>query len=181
MEINIAWLLPAIVLIVLFAFKALNNSGRLRLGDKKYAVTLYPRVLINNSEKKLFHILKTLIERHKIDAYIFSQVSYGELIGCRGIDSFAARGTFNSRRADFVIVDFNFNTLAVVEYHGEGHFKGADMSKSDSIKEAACGAAGINFITVHYREKNNLSEYLQENLLPVLKNQEDKTISSTAS
>lgn len=55
------------------------------------------------------------------------------------------------------------------------------ISKSDSIKEAACGAAVINFITVHYREKNNLPEYLQENLLPFLKSQEDKTISSTAS
>lgn len=134
----------------------------------EYSVTLHPKPLINSSEQNLFYSLHNLIEKHNVKAYIFSQVSYGEIIGCKGKDAFRAFSTFNSRRADFVVTDLNFNTLAVIEYHGEGHFNGADMNKSDKTKKAVCAAAGINLLVVHYREKGKLAAYLEEHLLPIL-------------
>lgn len=135
----------------------------------KYSVTLYPKQLINRSEQRLFDSLHNLIAKHDVKAYVFSQVSYGEIIGCRGKDTFRAFSTFNSRRADFVVTDLSFNTLAVIEYHGEGHFNGADMIKSDKTKQAVCAGAGINLLVVHYREKGRLAAYLEEHLLPILK------------
>lgn len=135
----------------------------------EYSVTLYPKQLINRSEQRLFDSLHNLIAKHDVKAYVFSQVSYGEIIGCRGKDAFRAFSTFNSRRADFVVTDLSFNTLAVIEYHGEGHFNGADMIKSDKTKQAVCAGAGINLLVVHYREKGRLAAYLEEHLLPILK------------
>lgn len=135
----------------------------------EYSVTLYPKQLINSSEQRLFDSLHNLIAKHDVKAYVFSQVSYGEIIGCRGKDAFRAFSTFNSRRADFVVTDLSFNTLAVIEYHGEGHFNGADMIKSDQTKQAICAGAGINLLIVHYREKGRLTAYLEEHLLPILK------------
>lgn len=135
----------------------------------EYSVTLYPKQLINSSEQRLFGSLHNLIAKHDVKAYVFSQVSYGEIIGCKGKDAFRAFSTFNSRRADFVVTDLSFNTLAVIEYHGEGHFNGADMTKSDKTKQAVCAGAGINLLVVHYREKGRLATYLEEHLLPILK------------
>lgn len=77
----------------------------------EYSVTLYPKQLINRSEQRLFDSLHNLIAKHDLKAYVFSQVSYGEIIGCRGKDAFRAFSTFNSRRADFVVTDLSFNTL----------------------------------------------------------------------
>lgn len=135
----------------------------------EYSVTLYPKQLINSSEQRLFDSLHNLIAKHDVKAYVFSQVSYGEIIGCRGKDAFRAFSTFNSRRADFVVTDLSFHTLAVIEYHGEGHFNGADMIKSDQTKQAICAGAGINLLIVHYREKGRLDAYLEDYLLPILK------------
>lgn len=141
----------------------------------EYSVTLYPKQLINSSEQRLFDSLHNLIAKHDVKAYVFSQVSYGEIIGCRGKDAFRAFSTFNSRRADFVVTDLSFHTLAVIEYHGEGHFNGADMIKSDQTKQAICAGAGINLLIVHYREKGRLDAYLEDYLLPILKNRFNRT------
>lgn len=134
-----------------------------------YSVSLHKKRLINLSEERLFELLNKLIGENQIKAYIFTQVSYGEIIGTSGKDAFAAFQTFNSKRADFLIVDYSFNPIFVVEYHGEGHFKGADMTRSDGIKQAACKGAGIGYLAIHYKDKNNLIEYLEIELLPKLK------------
>lgn len=149
---------------------ARNNKTQSKNINRGGSVTLYKKRLINKSEEKLFVLLNQLVSDNKIEAYIFTQVSYGEIIGARGKDAFATFQTFNSRRADFLIVDRDFNPIAVVEYHGEGHFKGADMSRSDNIKQAACKSAGIEYLVVHYKEKEHLFEYLEIELLPILKN-----------
>lgn len=133
------------------------------------SVSYFKKRLINKSEERVYASLHKLIEKNNVNAYVFSQVSYGEIIGCKGEDAFRTYATFNSKRADFVVTDHNFNTLAVIEYHGEGHFNGADMTKSDNTKKAACEAAGINFITIHYSEKDWLLEYLEIHLLPIIK------------
>lgn len=109
-----------------------------------------------------------MLLKNQFGVYVFTQVSYGEFIRTKGKDAFAAFKTFNSKRADFLLVDLEFNPLVVVEYHGEGHFKGANMEKSDSIKYEACKKAGIKHLAIHYREKENLDSYLDSYLLPMI-------------
>lgn len=136
--------------------------------EKGYNVRLTPQRIMNKSEESVFFGIKDLMDENKVSGYLFSQVSYGEIIECQGKDSFAALQTFNSKRADFLITDARFNPLAVVEYHGEGHFKGADMTKSDKVKSDICSAARINYLVIHFREKGRLNQYLKDNLLPLL-------------
>lgn len=146
-----------------------NDKNKTHTVNGGYSVSLHKKRLINRSEERLFELLNKLIVENKIKVYIFTQVSYGEIIGTSGKDAFAAFQTFNSKRADFLIVDYAFNPIFVVEYHGEGHFKGADMTRSDGIKQAACKGAGIGYLAIHYKEKNNLFEHLEIELLPKLK------------
>lgn len=135
---------------------------------KNYDVSLYPQRIINKSEENLFYALNKLIKNNCINAHVFAQVSYGEMIKCKGADSFAAFNTFNSRRADFVIVNSDFIPVVVIEYHGEGHYKGADMKRSEAVKEWACKLAGIDLLVIHYREKHEIDLKLEQSLLPLI-------------
>lgn len=136
---------------------------------ESYNVKLHSKRLVNEDTKKLFFILNKMVSENNISAYIFARISYGEIIGAGGKDAFAAFQTFNSKVADFLIVDLDFNPLFVIEYHEEEHFKDADMERNDGIKYAACKGAGIGYLTIHYKDKNNLIEYLEIELLPKLK------------
>jgi hypothetical protein len=51
----------------------------------------------------------------------------------------------NSKRADFIIIDWSGKPIAVVEYHGSGHFKD-DAIVRDTVKREAYSSAGIAFI-----------------------------------
>lgn len=168
-------LLIWLMVFTMFVFITLKKARPEAKGNKKsisngYQVTLFSKRLINKSEEDLFYAIKRFIADSSIDAHVFTQVSYGEFIGTKGKDAFAAFNTFNSKRADFVIVDYEFNPVVVVEYHGEGHFKGTNMEKSDGIKYAACKAAGIKHLVIHFREKKNLNAYLESHLLPLIAN-----------
>ena len=149
-------------------FKSKKQGSKEQAAEKGYNVRLTPQRIMNKSEESVFFGIKELMDENKVGGYLFSQVSYGEIIACQGEDSFAALQTFNSKRADFLITDTSFNPLVVVEYHGEGHFKGADMTKSDKVKSDICSAARINHLVIHFREKGRLSQYLNDNLLPLL-------------
>ena len=73
---------------------------------------------------------------------VFSQVSLGEILGSDDKQAYLA---INSKRADFVIIDWSGQPIAVVEYHGSGHFQG-DAVVRDAVKREACASAGIAFI-----------------------------------
>ncbi|WP_215845269.1 DUF2726 domain-containing protein [Candidatus Pantoea bituminis] len=62
-----------------------------------------------------------------------------------GSDDKQAYLAINSKRADFVIIDWSGQPIAVVEYHGSGHFKD-DAIVRDAVKREACSNAGIAFI-----------------------------------
>lgn len=102
----------------------------------------YKRPLMNKSEYGVFCRLEKLLSTSHRGYRVFSQVSLGEILGSDDKQAYLA---INSKRADFVIIDWSGQPIAVVEYHGSGHFKN-DAIVRDAVKREACSNAGIAFI-----------------------------------
>lgn len=102
----------------------------------------YKRPLMNKSEYGVFCRLEKLLSASHRGYRVFSQVSLGEILGSDDKQAYLA---INSKRADFVIIDWSGQPIAVVEYHGSGHFKD-DAIVRDAVKREACSNAGIAFI-----------------------------------
>lgn len=100
------------------------------------------RPLMNKSEYSVFCKLEKLLSASHRGYRVFSQVSLGEILGSDDKQAYLA---INSKRADFVIIDWSGLPIAVVEYHGSGHFQG-DAVVRDAVKREACASAGIMFI-----------------------------------
>lgn len=100
------------------------------------------RPLMNKSEYSVFCKLEKLLSASHCGYRVFSQVSLGEILGSDDKQAYLA---INSKRADFVIIDWSGHPIAVVEYHGSGHFQG-DAVVRDAVKREACASAGIAFI-----------------------------------
>jgi len=100
------------------------------------------RPLMNKSEYAVFCKLEALLSKSHQSYRVFAQVSLGEILGS---DNKLAYWAINSKRADFVIIDRTGHPVAVVEYHGSGHYQG-DASVRDAVKREACNSAGIAYI-----------------------------------
>lgn len=103
------------------------------------------RPLMNKSEYGVFCRLEKLLSTSHRGYRVFSQVSLGEILGSDDKQAYLA---INSKRADFVIIDWSGQPIAVVEYHDSGHFQG-DAVVRDAVKREACNSAGIAFIELH--------------------------------
>lgn len=100
------------------------------------------RPLMNKSEYRVFCKLEKLLTASHRGYRVFSQVSLGEILGSDDKQAYLA---INSKRADFVIIDWSGQPIAVVEYHGSGHYQD-DAILRDAVKREACNSAGIAFI-----------------------------------
>ncbi len=102
----------------------------------------HKRSLMNKSEYAVFCKLEALLSKSHHNYRVFAQVSLGEILGS---DDKQAYWAINNKRADFVIINRAGYPVAVVEYHGTGHYQG-DASLRDAVKREACTSAGIAFI-----------------------------------
>lgn len=100
------------------------------------------RPLMNKSEYRVFCKLEKLLTASHRGYRVFSQVSLGEILGSDDKQAYLA---INSKRADFVIIDWSGQPIAVIEYHGSGHYQD-DAILRDAVKREACNSAGIAFI-----------------------------------
>lgn len=100
------------------------------------------RPLMNKSEYRVFYKLEKLLTASHRGYRVFSQVSLGEILGSDDKQAYLA---INSKRADFVIIDWSGQPIAVVEYNGSGHYQD-DAILRDAVKREACNSAGIAFI-----------------------------------
>ncbi|MEN4564206.1 DUF2726 domain-containing protein [Pantoea agglomerans] len=100
------------------------------------------RPLMNKSEYGVFCKLEELLSTSHRGYRVFSQVSLGEILGSDDKQAYLA---INSKRADFVIIDWSGQPIVVVEYHGSGHFQ-EDAILRDAVKREACNSAGIIFV-----------------------------------
>lgn len=118
------------------------------------------RKLLGFEESKIFDYLSSFIDEHDSSLILLAQVSLGEIISHPELYR-----AINSKRVDFCIVDKKFTPIMVVEYSGSGHY-GNNYDLRDKIKEEACKSAGIDFVTITYRE--NLYEAVTNKILPLL-------------
>lgn len=102
---------------------------------------------MNKSVFSVYCQLEALISRSHQTLRVFAQVSLAEILGSNSKPAYWA---INSKRADFVIIDRFGHPVAVVEYHGAGHFQG-DAIIRDAVKREACKRAGIIFIELQAR------------------------------
>lgn len=98
--------------------------------------------LMNKSEYGVFCKIEKLLSASHRGYRVFAQVSLGEILGSDDRQAYLA---INSKRADFVIIDWAGQPIAVVEYQGTGHYKN-DATVRDAVKREACKSAGIAFI-----------------------------------
>lgn len=139
----------AAVVLGLFAIIATAATGGKKPADE--FGRFFRKPLLNKSEKKLVLALDTVIpDVFGPGARILSQVSYGEFL--KG-ENQSARARINQKRADFVIVDADFEILCVIEYQGAGHYGRGEKAREnaelrDRVKRAACSSAGILLIEV---------------------------------
>jgi len=96
---------------------------------------------MNKSEYAVFCRLEKLLSASHRGYRIFSQVSLGENLDSDDKQAYLA---INSMRADLVIIDWSGQPIAVVEYHGSGHYQD-DAILRDAVKREACASAGIEF------------------------------------
>lgn len=117
-----------------------------------FAPKVVARPLLNRSEQRLHAALSiTLAELNRADLYLMTQVSYGEFLASKHRSTFLS---FNSKRADFVITDRDFNALVVIEYQGSGHwgsswFSRYNANRRDAIKRTVLRRAGVQLLEIH--------------------------------
>ncbi|MCY4288580.1 MAG: DUF2726 domain-containing protein [Aestuariivita sp.] len=103
--------------------------------------------LMNRPEAKLYR----MIEHRMPDGYrLLAQVAYAEMVTSKDLQR---HFQINARRADMVMVDKGFNVVAVIEYHGAGHWgqnarSAAVARRADRIKRQALEEAGLPLLTI---------------------------------
>lgn len=118
--------------------------------------------VLNSQEGKLYWILVRAVQSIQNKPYsLLSQVSLGEILKHDGEEY----RHINCKRADFCIVDRQFEPFMLIEYNGEGHYSN-DSSTRDEIKRVACDSAGIHYITITHNEE--LQEAVNRKVLPLL-------------
>ena len=108
------------------------------------AASFRRRVLLNDSEYRVFKIIEQDIAAARRGHHVFAQVSLGEILASQDEDAFRS---INSKRIDILIVDQGGWPVVAVEYQGSGHFQGTAAARDAVKKEALC-KAGIRYVEV---------------------------------
>ncbi len=108
--------------------------------------------LLNKPEYGLLCELEALVKRAPNGHRLFAQVSYGAFLEATSRQDLeetrkVAEHALMRKRADFLIIDRYGNPMAVLDYQGDGHYRG-NAHDRDQAKRIACHAAGIPFIEV---------------------------------
>jgi len=117
--------------------------------------------LLNKGEQQVFWALVRWGRREGLR--IFPQVSLGEVFTSSDEERYFA---INSKRADFVLTDAQFCPLALIEYHGSGHWLSSDADARDDVKRAAAETAGLAYVAIR-RGQEMEAAWLVETALSV--------------
>lgn len=109
--------------------------------------------LMTEHEKIMFRVLKQLP-----DCHVFAQVSFGAILWT---SSWQTRNKFNKKIADFVVTDWDFKILAVIELDDKSHDgkEEKDQARDNMLKEAG-------YKVLRYRAVPNREE-LARDILPI--------------
>ena len=126
------------VLAIVIAIQKKDAGGKPGAGPRPLQLGRTRSVLTVNEQGMYFCLVDALPK-----AIVLVQVAHSALLTAKG---YAARNTFDRKRADFVLCDRAFQVLAVVELDDSSHDKSGDK---DRARDAAL--AGVGYRVVRYR------------------------------
>jgi hypothetical protein len=105
---------------------------------------VHSKVLLNKAEQRLYRLLRKSFPRH----IVFSQVALSQLIGLNPGAAWSLRNRYSQLVADFVICDYAYQPLAVVELDGRTHDHPKQV-EADARKVAVLNAAHLDLVRLN--------------------------------
>ena len=135
-----------IVLIVVFAIVGifLGNANKGKKGGKRNSIK--GKRIITMNEQPTFLRLREALPEH----IVLAQVAFSAFMTASG---YATRNLFNRKVADFVVLDKQFNIVAIVELDDSSH-KGKEDKDAD--RDALIAEAG--FRVIRYKRTPDLEQ-----------------------
>ncbi len=111
--------------------------------------------LLNKSEFQVLLVLEAVTRELRAGHRVMAQTSLGEILrhkfhALKTPETDLAFRSINSKRADFVIVDWQGFAVLAVEYQGRGHYQGTARLR-DAVKREAFRSAGVALLEVPAR------------------------------
>jgi hypothetical protein len=131
-------------------------------------VALKPARLMNDSEFRLFRLVRDVCASRDPSLLVFAQVSMGAFINTevRGAVARRAYNAFNAKRIDIGVFSGQAEPLLAIEFNGAGHSQG-DAAKRDAVKAEALTQAGVPLVIITPEmSETDIRQMLGERLSP---------------
>ena len=135
-----------IVLIVIFAIVGIVLGSANKGKPKGKRTTIKGKRIITMNEQPTFLRLREALPEH----IVLAQVAFSAFMTASG---YATRNLFNRKVADFVVLDKQFNIVAIVELDDSSH-KGKEDKDAD--RDALVAEAG--FRVIRYKRTPDLEQ-----------------------
>ncbi len=135
-----------IVLIVIFAIVGIVLGSANKGKPKGKRTTIKGKRIITMNEQPTFLRLREALPEH----FVLAQVAFSAFMTASG---YATRNLFNRKVADFVVLDKQFNIVAIVELDDSSH-KGKEDKDAD--RDALVAEAG--FRVIRYKRTPDLEQ-----------------------
>ena len=135
-----------IVLIVIFAIVGIVLGSANKGKPKGKRTTIKGKRIITMNEQPTFLRLREALPEH----IVLAQVAFSAFMTASG---YATRNLFNRKVADFVVLDKQFNIVAIVELDDSSH-KGKEDKDAD--RDALIAEAG--FRVIRYKRTPDLEQ-----------------------
>lgn len=135
-----------IVLIVIFAIVGMVLGSANKGKPKGKRTTIKGKRIITMNEQPTFLRLREALPEH----FVLAQVAFSAFMTASG---YATRNLFNRKVADFVVLDKQFNIVAIVELDDSSH-KGKEDKDAD--RDALIAEAG--FRVIRYKRTPDLEQ-----------------------
>jgi Protein of unknown function (DUF2726) len=109
------------------------------------------RKLMNFSEFVVFRTIEQDVALKRCGFRVVAQAPLGEILKSNYDKGFRA---VNGKRVDMLIVDRGGWPILAIEYQGEGHYNDTSDLR-DAIKKTALTKAGIGYLEIFPKEKND--------------------------
>ncbi|OUI78963.1 hypothetical protein HK18_06160 [Commensalibacter intestini] len=127
---------------------------------------LAPYRPMNKEAIQYFYYLNEWIQRNQLNWYVSFEVSMGAFIRTTGrvntvLQKLAFR-SYNSKRVDFLLIDYYGSPRGVIEYHGSGHYLSQSANERMQVKMMVLQKVGIPLIEIPEQlDKQEFFERLQ--------------------
>ena len=109
--------------------------------------------LMNKSEYALYRILEERVSRQK-GLRLFVQVSLGEVFGTAEDKAFSS---INSKRVDFLVINWEGFPVLGIECNGGGHYQG-NAAERDEVKRQIFANAGVPLVEISFQKISDLDK-----------------------